>query len=255
MDAIVSKPEKVATAFLSFIGEITLIFLDAIKRIFRPPFEFRETMNQMAFIGNASVPIVALTNFFSGAVLSLYSTDLMVKYGGTSFIGGTVGLSVCREIAPVLAGIMVAARCGSAMAAQIGTMSVTEQIDALKMLSVNPTNYLVIPRILAGVLMLPVLTLIGIYAGVAGGWMVALSKGVPNGAFLQSLQQFVVPWDFVGGMVKTPTFGLIIALVACQQGMRTKNGAVGVGRATTNTVVISMLMIYMANYFLAEILF
>jgi len=241
--------------FLVFVGEMTLILLDVVRRLFRKPFEFRETMNQMAFIGVSSVPIVALTNFFSGAVLSLYSTELMVRYGGTTFVGATVGLSVCREIAPVLAGIMVAARCGSAMSAQIGTMAVTEQVDALRMLSVHPTNYLIIPRVLAGIFMLPILALIGIYAAVTGGWLVAMTGGVPSGAFLQSVQQYVQPWDFIGGVLKTPVFGLIVALVACQQGLRTKNGAVGVGRSTTNTVVISMVLIYVANYFLAEILF
>lgn len=243
------------TAFLVFLGEMTLILLDVVRRLFHRPFEFRETVGQMAFIGVSSVPIVALTNFFSGAVLSLYSTELMVKYGGTAFVGAAVGLSVCREIAPVLAGIMVAARCGSAMSAQIGTMAVTEQIDALRMLSVHPTSYLVIPRVLAGLFMVPILALVGMYAAVAGGWLVAMAGGVPSGAFLQSIQQYVEPWDFIGGILKTPVFGLIVALVACQQGLRTKNGAVGVGRATTNTVVISMVMIYIANYFLAEVLY
>ncbi|MCB8932415.1 MAG: ABC transporter permease [Fimbriimonadaceae bacterium] len=249
------SPWPLAESFFTFVGEIVLLLLDAARRLPRRPWELRETVQQMAFIGAASVPIVALTNFFSGAVLALYSTEFLLRYGGGSFVGGTVGLAVSREIGPVLAGIMVAARCGSAMAAQIGTMAVTEQIDALKMLSVHPTNYLVIPRMVAAIAMLPVLALVGIYTGVAGGWLVAMASGVPSPVFLQSLQQYVKPWDFVGGMVKTPVFGLIIALVACQQGLRTRNGAVGVGNSTTNTVVISMVMVYVANYFLAAILF
>lgn len=244
-----------AYVFFTTVGESTLIGLDAARRLFRRPIEVQETINQMAFVGVASVPIVALTNFFSGAVLALYTTQFLSKYGGTAFIGATVGLSVTREIGPVLAGIMVAARCGSAMAAQIGTMAVTEQVDALRMLSVHPTNYLVIPRVVASVLMLPVLALVGIYSGVLGGYLVATMGGVPSGAFLQSIRQFVEPWDFVGGMLKTPVFGLIVAIVACQQGMRTQNGAVGVGRATTNAVVVSMVLVYVANYFLAELLF
>jgi phospholipid/cholesterol/gamma-HCH transport system permease protein len=244
-----------AAAFFTFVGEATIILLDALRRLFTRPFEFRETINQMAFIGVASVPIVTLTNFFSGAVLSLYSTAFLNQYGAGGFVGGTVGLSVAREIGPVLAGIMVAARCGSAMAAQIGTMAVTEQIDALRMLSVNPTNYLVVPRMVAGFIMLPVLTLVGIYAGVIGGWLVAINGGIPTGAFFLSLQQYGHPWDFVGGVLKTPVFGVIVAIVACQQGLRTTNGAVGVGRATTNTVVISMVLIYVANFFLAAVLF
>lgn len=248
-------PFAMALSFLTFVGEASLLLADTSRRLLKRPWEVREAVQQMAFIGAASVPIVALTNFFSGAVLALYSTEFLTRYGASAFVGGTVGLAVAREIGPVLAGIMVAARCGSAMAAQIGTMAVTEQIDALKMLSVHPTNYLVVPRVVASVLMLPILALVGIYSGVIGGWLVAMATGVSSGMFIQSVQQYVKPWDFVGGVLKTPVFGLIIAIVACQQGLRTRNGAVGVGHATTNTVVISMVMVYVANYFLAAVLF
>ena len=242
-------------SLLVFVGEMALLLWEAVRRILRPPFEIQETITQMAFIGVRSVPIVALTGFFSGAVLSLYLTKFLIQYGATQFIGATVGLTVTREVAPVITGIMVAARCGSAMAAQIGTMKVTDQLDALRMLSVHPSNYLVIPRTVAAVTMLPILTMVSIYAGVGGGWIIAIWRGVPSGAVSQSIQQFVLPWDFVGGLLKTPVFGLIIALVACQQGMRTENGAVGVGRATTNAVVISMILIYVANFFLAQLFF
>lgn len=238
-----------------FVGETAILLAEACRRVFRPPFEIVETINQMAFIGVASVPIVALTGFFSGAVLSLYLSKFLIQYSATQFIGATVGLTVTREVAPVITGIMVAARCGSAMAAQIGTMKVTDQLDALKMLSVHPSNYLVIPRTIASITMLPILTMISMYAGVGGGWLIALYRGVPNGTMLQSIQQFVQPWDFWGGILKTPVFGLIIALVACQQGMRTENGAVGVGKSTTNAVVISMVLIYVANFFLAQLFF
>lgn len=243
------------TSFLTFVGESWLILIDAVKRLPRRPFEFAETVNQMAFIGVASVPIVMLTGGASGAVLSLYLSQFMLQYGVPQFVGGTVGLSVTREIGPVLAGIMVAARCGSAMAAQMGTMNVTEQVDALKMLSVNPTNYLVIPRVLACITMVPILALIGMWSGIAGGLLVASSAGVPQETFMNSVAQFVIPHDFLGGLIKAPFFGLIIALVACQQGLRTTQGAVGVGRATTNTVVISMVLIYLTNFVLAQILF
>lgn len=238
-----------------FLGESTIILWDVLRRVFRGRFELEETINQMAFIGVASVPIVALTGFFSGAVLSLYLSEFLARYGATQFVGATVGLTVTREIGPVIAGIMVSARCGSAMAAQIGTMQVTEQVDALKMLSVNPTNYLVIPRVVAGVLMLPVLALVCMYSGTLGGYLVGMTRNIPGPVFLQSVQQFVSSSDFIGGMIKTPVFGLIIAVVACQQGLRTTGGAVGVGKATTNTVVISMVLVYVANFFLARILF
>jgi phospholipid/cholesterol/gamma-HCH transport system permease protein len=242
-------------ATLEFVGETTLIVGDAVRRLPRRPFEVAETLNQMAFVGVASVPIVALTGFFSGAVLSLYLSQFLSQYGAANFVGATVGLSVTREIGPVIAGIMVAARAGSAMAAQIGTMAVTEQIDALRMLSVHPTNYLVLPRILAGVLMLPVLSLICMWSGITGGLLVAATEGVTFASFLQSLQQFVSPDDILKGMVKAPCFGLIVAVVACQQGMRTKDGAVGVGRSTTNTVVIAMVLIYVANFLIARALY
>ncbi|RYG42324.1 ABC transporter permease, partial [bacterium] len=217
--------------------------------------EWEETLNQMSFVGIASVPIVVLTCFFSGAVLSLYLSQFLRQYGASNFVGATIGLVVTREVGPVLAGIMVAARGGSAMAAQIGSMSVTEQIDALRMLSVHPTNYLVIPRLLAGLFMLPVLTLVSMWAGVSGGMLVAYTENIPTRVFLQSLQAYVKPEDILKGMAKGPFFGLIVAVVACQQGMRTKNGAVGVGQATMNTVVISMVLIYIANFLLARVLF
>lgn len=244
-----------ALAFFTFVGETTLILLDAIRRLFKRPFEWQETVNQMAFLGVSSVPIVLLTGFFSGAVFSLYLTTFLTKYGAASFVGATVGLSVTREIGPVIAGIMVAARCGSAMAAQIGTMQVTEQVDALRMLSVHPSNYLVIPRLIAGITMLPVLALVCMYSAIVGGALVGVTEGLPTTAFVQSVQQFVTPHDLFSGCIKTPFFGLIIGLVACQQGLRTRKGAVGVGNATTNTVVISMVLIYIANFLLAKLMY
>jgi len=241
--------------FLTFVGECTILLGQSVRKFFGGRFEAAETVHQMAFIGVASIPIVVMTTFFSGSVLSLYSAQVLKQYGASTLVGGAIGIAVTREVAPVLAGIMVAARCGSAMAAQIGTMAVTEQIDALRALSVNPVRYLVIPRILASLFMLPVLCVIGVYSGVIGGFVIALNAGIASGTFINSLRQFVEPWDFVGGVIKTLVFAIIVAVVACQQGLRTRNGAVGVGASTTNTVVISMVLIYIANYFLAAILY
>ena len=242
-------------AMLTFVGETSLIFWDALKRILRPPYEVKETINQMAFLGVASVPIVVLTSFFSGAVFSLYLTTFLQQYGATTFVGATIGVTATREMGPVLAGLMVAARGGSAMAAQIGTMSVTEQIDALKMLSVHPTNYLVIPRMIAGIVMLPILAMVAMYSSILGGLVVAAARGVSVSVYLSSIQQYCQPTDFTNGLIKAPFFGLIIALVSCQQGLRTKDGAVGVGRSTTNAVVISMVLIYVADYVLASFMY
>lgn len=240
--------------FFTFVGEVSILLGDTLKRLVSSRFEAKETLNQMAIVGFNSVPIVLLTGFFSGAVLSLYISTFLLKYGATTFVGATVALSMTREIGPVLAGIMVSARCGSAMAAQIGSMAVTEQIDALKMLSVHPTNYLVVPRVVASILMMPILGLACVCAGSFGGWLVAVNEGVPSGAYLTSVSQYTQTSDILGGLYKTPVFGLIIALVACQQGLATKNGAVGVGRSTTNTVVISMVLVYVANFLLARVM-
>ncbi len=241
---------------LTFVGECILLTWESIKRAPRKPFEVGETLNQMAFMGVSSVPIVVLTTFSSGAVLALYTSDVLARYGAAGLVGAAVGLSVTREIAPVLAGIMVAARAGSAMAAQIGSMNVTEQVDALRSLSVHPVNYLVIPRLVAGILMLPVLALTGMYSGILGGYLIGIaSADVPSGAFVDSIQQFVEMRDVVGGMAKTIVFGAIVSLVACQQGLRTRGGAVGVGKATTRTVVLTMVLIYVANFFLTWMIF
>ena len=242
-------------AMLTFVGESVLILGGVGKRIITDRFEFQETINQMLFIGAASIPIVLFTNFFSGAVLSLYTTRFLMQYGAGDFVGATIGLSVTREVGPVIAAIMVAARCGSAMAAQIGSMSVTEQLDALRMLSVHPINYLVVPRLIAAIVMLPILGLIGMYSSGIGGGLIAQMNGLSFVRFTQGVQEYVRPSDVIGGLAKGPVFGLIIAIVACQQGLRTKDGAVGVGQATTNTVVISMVLIYLANFFLAQLFF
>lgn len=241
---------------LEFIGELVMILGEAISRLFRHKLEARELTRQMAFIGSNSVPIVALTTLSSGAVIALYVSEILVKYGAQSLAGATVGLAVVREIAPVLGGIMVAARCGSAIAAQIGTMVVTEQVDALRSLNVPPVNYLVVPRLLAAALMLPMLGLIGMFAGVGGGYLVAvMGGGVPEAIFMDSVRQFVTIDDVWKGLLKTFVFGIVVAMVSCQQGLRVRGGAEGVGRATTQTVVISMVLVYVLNYFLSAWLY
>lgn len=249
-------PVRIAYEVFTFVGEIVILFVQVLKRFWRPPFELREVMSTMAFVGAASIPIVALTTFASGAVLSLYTAEILLRYGAGSLSGATVGLAVTREIAPVLAGIMVAARCGSAMSAQIGSMVVTEQVEALRSLDVSPIDYIVTPRFIACLTMLPILSLLGMYAGVYGGYAVSVQlAGVPSGSFVESIRQFLEPWDIWGGLIKATAFGAIVALVACQQGLRTTGGAIGVGNTTTRTVVITMVLIYVANYFLAAWLY
>ncbi len=241
---------------LNFVGECVVLVGDVLKRLLTRPQEIAETLHQMAFVGVNSIPVVVLTTLSSGAVIALYTSEVLVEYGASSLAGGAIGLTVIREMAPVLAGIMVAARCGSAMAAQIGSMVVSEQIDALRSLNVHPTNYLIIPRLTACFFMVPILSLMGMYAGVLGGYAVAVFlSGVPEGTFWNSIQQFVTPQDIFNGMLKALVFGVIVSVVACQQGMQTTGGAVGIGKSTTRTVVISMALIYVADFFLTKILF
>lgn len=241
--------------FFIFVGEIGLLFQSILKRFFKKPIEYEEILRQMAFVGVSTVPMVMLTTFFSGAVISLYLTEVLSQYGATRFVGLTISLSVAREVAPVLAGVTVTARCGSAMAAQIGSMVVTEQVDALKSLKINPINYLVIPRLIASITMLPILTLLGVYTGILGGYVVAIQEGVLSNVFIDSVRNSLKVQDVVNAMIKGGIFGVIVALVACQQGLRTQRGAEGVGLSTTNTVVIAMVLIYMFNYLISSLLY
>lgn len=241
--------------FFEFIGEISLLLGRSARFILKGKVDLRDTLNQMALIGVASLPIVLITVAFSGAVLSLYMSQIVVKWGLGSYTGGVVGLSVAREMGPVLTAVVVAARSGSAIAAELGSMKVTEQIDALRALAVSPIKYLVAPRLLAGLVMLPVLAVFADIIGTAAGYVVAVVNDVPGGGFIASIRSQVVPYDVVMGLVKTIFFAVVIVVVGAQQGLRTSGGATGVGRSTTNSVVISIVIIYILNFFLAYVMF
>ncbi|MBI2843226.1 MAG: ABC transporter permease [Armatimonadetes bacterium] len=242
--------------FFTFIGGTSSLFGRAMGYLIRAAVDARETLNQMSTIGVASLPIVLVTVTFSGMVLALYSSQTLVAYGfGGTFVGGGIGLSIAREIGPVLTAVVVAARAGSAMAAEIGSMKVTEQVDALRALAVDPVQYLVVPRLLAAVVMLPVITILADVVGTAGGYAVAVINGVPGGSFISSLQAFVETGDVVKGLLKTVFFGATIAIVGCYEGLETRGGATGVGRSTTRAVVLSIVLIYISNFFLAYVLF
>ena len=241
--------------FFEFLGDSFLLVLRTCRFLFRARVDFREIVNQMAFIGVASLPIVVVTVVFSGAVLSLYMSQLVVKWGVGGYTGAAVGLSLARELGPVVTAVVVAARAGSAIAAEIGTMKVTEQIDALRALAVSPVQYLVAPRLVASVAMLPILTVIADIMGTIAGYAVAVMNGVAGESFINSLKAQVTTYDVTMGLVKTLFFGAVIAIVGSQQGLRTTGGATGVGRATTNAVVISIVVIYILNFFLAYVMF
>jgi phospholipid/cholesterol/gamma-HCH transport system permease protein len=241
---------------LEWAGEGALLFIRAAAHVLRGQCQLRETVRQMASIGVNSIPITLLTISFSGMVLALHTANQLKQLGVESLIGGIVAVSMAREAAPVLTAVVVAARVGSAIAAELGTMVVTEQVDALRSLGISPVQYLVAPRLLASVLMLPILASFANLAGVAGGYLVAVfGAGVSGGVFTTSARNLLEPRDLYLGLVKCFVFGAIIAVVGCQQGLGTRGGAAGVGRSTTAAVVTGIVLVYVADYFLAEWLF
>ncbi|MBB6254982.1 MlaE family ABC transporter permease [Nitrospirillum iridis] len=253
--------------FLSGIGRATLVFLAATGRLalftaralshcVRPPFYPRLLVQQMREIGYNSLPVVGLTALFTGMVLALQSYTGFARFNASSAIATVVVLSITRELGPVMAGLMVAGRVGAAMAAEIGTMRVTEQVDALSTLSTNPYKYLVAPRILAGTLMLPCLVLVADIIGVFGGYVVSVYRlGFNPTAYLSSTVQYLETIDVVSGLVKAAAFGFIISLMGCYNGYHSKGGAQGVGAATTHAVVSASTMILMINYLLTGLFF
>lgn len=242
--------------FFTFIGGTSELLFRALGYVVRASVDAKGTIDQMANIGVASLPIVLVTVTFSGMVLALYSAQTLVAYGfGGQFVGGGVGLSIVREIGPVLTAVVVAARAGSAMAAEIGSMKITEQVDALRALAVDPVEHLVVPRLVAAVVMLPVITVLADVVGTFGGYLVAIVNGVAGGAFVTSLQYLVSTEDVIKGLIKTLVFGATIAIVGCYEGLQTQGGATGVGRSTTRSVVLSIVLIYILNFFLAYVLF
>ena len=223
---------------------------------FTPPFRPRNLIKQMEFVGVKSVFIVVLTGLFSGMVLALQSYHGFRKFGGEGLMGGIVALSLTREMGPVMTALMVNARAGSAIAAELGTMRVTEQIDALEIMAINPIHYLVVPRIWSGILMVPLLTAVNILVGIVGGYFVGvILLGINPGIFMDKMINMLELADLVQGMVKSLVFGLILTLVGCYKGYHTYGGAEGVGRATTEAVVISSVSILIGTYVLTSLLF
>ncbi|CAO5680441.1 MAG: Intermembrane phospholipid transport system permease protein MlaE [Holosporales bacterium] len=242
--------------FLNQVGRIALFIYHTLIFGLTPPFYMRQIFAQFLQIGFYSLPVVGLTAIFSGMVLALQSYTGFSRFSAESAIATVVVLSVTRELGPVLAGLMVSGRVGSSMAAEIATMRVTEQIDALTTLSTNPFKILVFPRIFAGVLMLPVLVLIADIIGVFGGYLVAVYKlGFNPSTYLQQTVKYLKMDDVLSGLIKAGAFGFIISLMGCYHGYNSDRGALGVGRATINSVVSSSILILVMNYLLTNLLF
>jgi len=247
---------RVFIDFLSTIGRLVIFTGVSVSHCVRPPFFPRLLLRQVIEIGYYSLPVVGLTAIFTGMVLALQSFTGFSRFNAEGAVANVVVLSITRELAPVLAGLMVAGRIGASMAAEIGTMSVTEQIDALSTLSTNPYKYLVAPRLIAGLLMLPVLVLVADIIGVFGGYLISVYKlGFNPSVYITRTWNFVEPLDVISGLVKAAVFGFLVALMGCYHGYHSRGGAAGVGAATTNAVVSASILILSSNYLITELFF
>lgn len=241
--------------FVEEFGKVSLIFYRGTLNFFIPPMRFRLIVQQMEFIGIQSLPIILLSGAFTGAVFTLQSYQAFHLFGAEGLVGGTVGVAITRELGPTLTGLLVAGRAGSAMAAEISAMRVSEQIDALDAMAVDPINYLVKPRMIASILSTPILTGIFDLVGSLGAYIVGIYVlGMSRPDFMTRLQDWIDPFDIWSGLFKALIFGVIIGTVACYKGYYAKGGAAGVGRATTSSVVVASVLILMANFFIAYFL-
>lgn len=234
-------------------GALLIIMFETLIWTVRPPFRVAQILLAMDFVGVQSMFIVTLTGTFTGMVLALQVTHALSAFGAESVVGSIVAISLGREMSPVLTGLMVTARAGSAMAAEIGNMRVTEQIDALSTMGVSPVQYLISPRVVANVLMLPLLCVVFTCVGMLGAWAVSVEYlHVDPGSFLSNIERYVVPMDFWMGEIKAAVFGFLISVISCSQGFHATGGAKGVGQATTSAVVQSAVALIIANYILTS---
>jgi phospholipid/cholesterol/gamma-HCH transport system permease protein len=241
---------------VSEFGGMWSMLMDTAHWTIRRPFKFGYLFKQMEFIGVKSLPLIIVTGTFTGMVLALQTYYGYRRFSSEGLVGATVALSLMRELGPVLTGLMVAGRAGSAMAAELGSMRITEQIDALTVMALNPVKYLVVPRVLASLFMLPVLTIIADFMGILGGYFVGVKLlGINEGVFVARIEKYVYLADIYNGLAKAAVFGLIIGLVSCYKGFNTRGGAEGVGRATTQAVVASSLTILVSDYVLTSLMF
>lgn len=252
---------------LEAIGRLILHVLEEMGRFFqmlgrvaswtfRPPYDGQELMRQMVRVGFDSIPVVFLTTLFTGMVLALQTYSGFARFHAESLVGSVVALSLTRELSPVLTALMVTGRVGSAMAAELGTMRVTEQIDALTALGTEPVQYLMVPRVVSAVAMLPLLVLLGDAVGIYGGYFVAVQLlGANPVTYIENTFRYLEISDVTSGIIKAAVFGLIFSMVACVRGYFTEGGAEGVGRATTRAVVAGSLSILFADFFLTKMLF
>jgi phospholipid/cholesterol/gamma-HCH transport system permease protein len=238
------------------MGQILILLCRAFMWAVIPPYRLKAVIKQMEFVGVKSIFVVVLTGIFAGGVLALQSHHGFRLFGAETLVGSTVALAMTRELGPVLTALMVNGRAGSAMAAELGTMRVTEQIDALYVMATNPVKYLIVPRIIAGVVMLPILTIVADFLGILGGYFVGvILLKINSGMFIANIVEMVDLEDIFHGLTKSIFFGLILTHIGCYKGFYTTGGAEGVGKSTTQAVVLSSVLILVSDYFLTSIMF
>jgi len=237
------------------LGGVTLLLLETFVLAARPPYRLRNLLASCEAVGVGSIFVVLLTGFFTGAVFAMQSASAFRLFDAESLVGATVALSLTRELAPVLTGLMVTGRAGSAIATELGSMRVTEQIDALATMAVDPKHYLLVPRVLAGLLTTPILCMLFNLIGLWGSFLVAVYlQGISGAQFWSRIQSWVDVADILGGLIKAGFFGLLLTAIACYKGFNASGGAKGVGEATTEAVVLSSVLILVFDYFLSALM-
>ncbi|MCZ0812264.1 MAG: MlaE family ABC transporter permease [Pseudomonadota bacterium] len=254
--ALLGRLGRQTLLIMAVIGRIALFAAATVTHLLRPPFYAREFGHALIQIGWLSLPVVGMTALFTGGALALQIYAGGARFNAETVVPSIVAIGLTRELGPVLGGLMVAARVASSIAAEIGTMKVTEQIDALTTLSTNPMKYLTLPRVLAATLAVPMLVGVGDAIGIMGGFLVGVGRlDFGAGTYLHNTIDFLETWDVVSGMIKGAVFGFIVALMGCYYGMNSGRGAQGVGRATKAAVVAASVLILASNYILTELFF
>ncbi|NPA16334.1 MlaE family ABC transporter permease [Persephonella sp.] len=247
--------EKIKT-FVEHVGEATILFIRTIIITLKNPPKIRHILKYMEEIGVTAAPLIAITGFFTGGVLVVETYPTFHKFNAEFLIGALVSLSLSRELSPVLVALLVTARSGSAMAANIGTMRITEQIDALEVMAVNPIRYLIAPRLIAALIMVPALTILSYASGLIGGYFVGTYLYSINPyLFVEKMKDLTELHDIFGGLYKSAAFAVVITIVACYFGYITKGGAEGVGKSTTTAVVVASVLILILDYFLTALIY
>ena len=244
-----------ATRALLELQDTTIMAMRAVRGVFKRPHYIPETIAQMDAIGVGSLTIIILTGFFTGGVLTVQTFPTLKSYGAQSQTGYLVAISLVRELGPVLCALMVTGRVGSAISAELGSMVVSQQIDAMRALGTDPIRKLVAPRLFALLISLPLLTVLADVLGIFGGWVTAIGLySVSSSVFIAAVRDGITTDDLIGGIIKPLVFSLIIGTIACRQGLSTEGGTVGVGRSTTRAVVMASIVVIIADYFLAKAL-